>query len=90
MHGAIRLQLSHGSPIADAPCALQEEAFALWNEWSLLYPAKSEARTFLRSLSDSRWLVSVVHHDYKDRDALWHWLMRLQPAEPEGVDAEGR
>lgn len=68
---------------------MKEEAFALWNEWSLLYPAKSEPRTFLRSLADSRWLVSVVHHDYKDRDALWRWLMQLQPAGKEGVDVEG-
>ncbi|POY76656.1 putative Methylenetetrahydrofolate reductase (NAD(P)H) [Rhodotorula taiwanensis] len=67
-----------------------EEAFALWNEWSLLYPAKSDSRTFLRSISDSRWLVSVVHHDYKDKDALWRWLMQLQIAGREGGEAEGR
>ncbi|EMS25377.1 methylenetetrahydrofolate reductase (NADPH) [Rhodotorula toruloides NP11] len=71
-----------------------EEAFALWNEWSLLYPANSPSRTFIRSLADSRWLVSVVHHDYKEKDALWKWLLALKrPEEAQGAakgEAEGR
>ncbi|GAA5862151.1 hypothetical protein JCM8547_007757 [Rhodosporidiobolus lusitaniae] len=58
--------------------AWNEEAFALWNEWSLLYPAASPSRAYVRSLHDSRWLVSVVHHDYKDKDGLWKWLLALK------------
>lgn len=57
---------------------LQEEAFALWKEWSLLYAAASPARGFIRSIAESRWLVSVVHHDYKDQDGLWRWLLSLK------------
>ncbi|GJN88452.1 hypothetical protein Rhopal_001418-T1 [Rhodotorula paludigena] len=55
-----------------------EEAFALWKEWSLLYAAASPARGFIRSIAESRWLVSVVHHDYKDQDGLWRWLLSLK------------
>ncbi|GAA5966445.1 hypothetical protein JCM21900_004421 [Sporobolomyces salmonicolor] len=55
--------------------AWNEEAFAIWNEWSFLYPAQSPARSFIRKIADERWLVSVVHHDYKDTDALWRWLL---------------
>ncbi|GAA5946504.1 hypothetical protein JCM3775_007554 [Rhodotorula graminis] len=55
-----------------------EEAFALWREWSLLYAVASPARAFLRNVTETRWLVSVVHHDYKDRDGLWKWLLALK------------
>ncbi|GAA5993755.1 hypothetical protein JCM11641_004038 [Rhodosporidiobolus odoratus] len=68
--------------------AWNEEAFALWKEWSLLYPAASPSRAFVRSLHESRWLVSVVYHDYKDRDGLWRWLLELK--RPAVVDTEGR
>ncbi|GAA6026943.1 hypothetical protein JCM8097_005983 [Rhodosporidiobolus ruineniae] len=67
--------------------AWNEEAFALFREWSYLYAAASPSRAFLRAVHDSRWLVSVVHHDYKDRDALWRWLLELKRTEEDG---EGR
>lgn len=51
-----------------------EEAFAIWSEWELLFPARSATRKLLRSIHDTRWLVTVVHHDYKDPDALWKLL----------------
>lgn len=54
-----------------------EEAFAIWREWELLFPARSATRKFLRHIHDSRWLVTVVHHDYKDPDALWKLLEEL-------------
>ncbi|BGP13977.1 hypothetical protein JCM10213_005562 [Rhodosporidiobolus nylandii] len=63
--------------------AWNDEAFALWREWSLLYPSASPSRTFIRSLYESRWLVSVVYHDYKDRDGLWKWLLALKRTEGE-------
>lgn len=53
----------------------QEEAFSIWLEWSHLYPANSPSRAFIRNLADTRWLVSVVHHDYKNEDGLWNWLL---------------
>jgi len=55
--------------------AWNEEAFAIWLEWSQLYPIGSDARKFIRGLADSRWLVSVVHHEYKQEHALWGWLL---------------
>ncbi|SCZ97700.1 BZ3500_MvSof-1268-A1-R1_Chr4-3g07385 [Microbotryum saponariae] len=55
--------------------AWSEEAFAIWLEWSHLYPANSASRRFIRELADTRWLVSVAHHDYKQIDGLWQWLL---------------
>ncbi|KAM0792498.1 hypothetical protein ACM66B_005170 [Microbotryomycetes sp. NB124-2] len=55
--------------------AWNEEAFAIWVEWSHLYPAGSPSRKLLNELADTRWLVSVAHHDYKDSTALWKWLL---------------
>ncbi|WFC98321.1 methylenetetrahydrofolate reductase [NAD(P)H] [Malassezia yamatoensis] len=51
-----------------------EEAFAIWREWELLFPPSSATHKILRSIHDSRWLVTVVHHDYKDSNALWELL----------------
>ncbi|GAA6064554.1 hypothetical protein JCM10212_005781 [Sporobolomyces blumeae] len=58
--------------------AWAEEAFAIWREWSFLYPAQSPSRKFIRDVIDTRWLVSVVHHDYKDTEGLWQWLLEKQ------------
>lgn len=54
---------------------VQEEAFAIWTEWSFLYPAQSPSRKFIKEITETRWLVSVVHHDYKDTEGLWKWLL---------------
>ena len=51
-----------------------DEAFAIWREWELLFPPKSATRSLLRKIHDERWLVTVVHHDYKHPDALWKLL----------------
>ena len=51
-----------------------DEAFAIWREWELLFPPKSVTRSLLRKIHDERWLVTVVHHDYKHPDALWKLL----------------
>ncbi|GAA5903910.1 methylenetetrahydrofolate reductase (NAD(P)H) MET12 [Sporobolomyces salmoneus] len=56
--------------------AWAEEAFAIWKEWSFLYPAQSPSRKFIKAIAETRWLVSVVHHDYKDTDGLWRWLLK--------------
>lgn len=54
---------------------MQEEAFSIWLEWSYLYPVGSPSRKFIQDLADSRWLVSVCHHDFKDETGLWTWLL---------------
>lgn len=54
--------------------AWRDEAFAIWGEWEMLFPARSATRNLLRKFHDERWLVTVVHHDYKDADALWTLL----------------
>lgn len=51
-----------------------EEAFAIWREWELLFPQRSATHKLLRKIHDTRWLVTVVHHDYKEPDALWKLL----------------
>lgn len=53
---------------------LQEEAFSIWSDWALCYRPDSEERKTLESVRDERWLVSILHHDYKDTEALWKFL----------------
>lgn len=55
--------------------ALQEEAFDIWTEWSLLYPRNTPSRKLLEGIANEWWLVSLIHHDYKDQDALWRFLL---------------
>jgi methylenetetrahydrofolate reductase (NADPH) len=52
----------------------KEEAFSIWSEWASFYRPGSEERKVLESIRDNRWLVNVVHHDYKDSEALWTFL----------------
>ncbi|KAL9933157.1 hypothetical protein V8E36_007875 [Tilletia maclaganii] len=54
--------------------AWRDEAFAIWGEWACLYPPKSPSRQLLENVRDTRWLVTVVHHDFKDEKALWKFL----------------
>jgi methylenetetrahydrofolate reductase (NADPH) len=54
----------------------KEEAFDIWREWSLLYPRGSPARAVLEDVSDNWWLVSLIHHDYKDANGLWDFLLK--------------
>ena len=55
--------------------ASQEEAFEIWTEWSRLFPMRSAARGLLQKISEESWLVSLIHHDYKDPEALWRFLL---------------
>ncbi|BEJ16425.1 hypothetical protein CspHIS471_0510300 [Cutaneotrichosporon sp. HIS471] len=55
--------------------AWKQEAFEIWQEWARLYPRDSPARKYLDSVADEWWLVSLIHHDYKDKDALWRFLL---------------
>lgn len=52
----------------------QEEAFGIWEEWASYYPPDSQERKLLDGIRQRRWLVSIVHHDYKNPDALWTFL----------------
>jgi len=52
----------------------KEEAFSIWSDWALCYRPGSEERRLLEGVRDKRWLVSIVHHDYKDGEALWNFL----------------
>lgn len=52
----------------------KDEAFSIWSDWALCYRPGSEERKTLERVRDERWLVSIVHHDYKDTEALWNFL----------------
>ncbi|KAM0753743.1 methylenetetrahydrofolate reduct [Meredithblackwellia eburnea MCA 4105] len=62
--------------------AWREEAFSIWIEWSYLYPVGSPSRKFIQELADTRWLVSVCHHDFKQEGALWQWLLEQPSRKP--------
>lgn len=49
----------------------QEEAFSIWAEWASFYPPGSNQRTSLDIVRKSRWLMSILHHDFKNSRALW-------------------
>lgn len=53
----------------------KDEAFSIWNDWSYLYPTDSPSRALLQQMAEDRWLVSLVHHDFKDPDGLERFLM---------------
>lgn len=52
----------------------KDEAFSLWREWASFYPPDSVERRVLDDVWRHRWLITVVHHDYKDPQALWTFL----------------
>ncbi|KAJ7086012.1 methylenetetrahydrofolate reductase-domain-containing protein [Mycena belliarum] len=52
----------------------KDEAFSIWSEWASFYRPQSEERKLLESVRDERWLVSIVHHDYRNPNALWTFL----------------
>lgn len=53
---------------------LQDEAFSIWTNWASHFAPGSEERQLLEGIRDTRWLVNVTHHDFKDPDALWRFL----------------
>lgn len=46
----------------------------MWKDWASFYPPQSPEREVLEGVWKRRWLVSVVHHDFKGLDALWEFL----------------
>ncbi|KAL5529588.1 hypothetical protein ACEPAG_5573 [Sanghuangporus baumii] len=59
----------------DSFLSWKEEAFSIWEQWSLLYPPDSQERRLLDSVRKERWLVSVVHHNYKEPSQLWTFIL---------------
>ncbi|GBE81900.1 methylenetetrahydrofolate reduct [Sparassis latifolia] len=57
----------------------KDEAFSIWVEWASFYPPDSAERKLLDSILDQRWLLSIVHHDYTNPDALWTFLFKDSP-----------
>ncbi|KAK7467440.1 methylenetetrahydrofolate reductase 1 [Stygiomarasmius scandens] len=55
--------------------AWAEEAFSIWKNWASFYRPGSPERMLLDSVHETRWLVSLIHHDFKDTDALWTFLL---------------
>ncbi len=35
---------------------------------------KTASRKLIEDVKEERWLVTVVHHDYKEKEALWRFL----------------
>ncbi|KAL1746329.1 methylenetetrahydrofolate reductase-domain-containing protein [Schizophyllum fasciatum] len=58
-------------------CSWKDEAFDIWSDWASFYRPGSDERKLLEGVRDTRWLVSIVHHDYKDPDALWKFLKEV-------------
>ncbi|KXN92244.1 Methylenetetrahydrofolate reductase 2 [Leucoagaricus sp. SymC.cos] len=53
----------------------KEEAFSIWSDWSTCYRPGSEERKLLEDVRDQRWLINIIHHDYRDPRALWDVLL---------------
>ncbi|CAO1625252.1 unnamed protein product [Sympodiomycopsis kandeliae] len=63
-----------------------EESFEIWKEWECLFPQRSATKELFRRVGQEKWLVTVIHHDYKDLDALWRFL--LDKDQVKGLDVE--
>lgn len=53
----------------------KEEAFSIWSKWASFYAPGTEERATLDSVKQTKWLMSVVHHDYKNPRALWNFIL---------------
>ncbi|KAI5966027.1 MET12 [Candida theae] len=56
--------------------AWNEEAFLLWLEWARCYKKNSKSFELLNSIYNDYVLVSLVHHDFPNEDALWEQLLQ--------------
>jgi methylenetetrahydrofolate reductase (NADPH) len=54
--------------------SFQDEAFSMWQDWASYYEPGSPERVLLEDIHAKRWLVSLVHHNYREQDALWSFL----------------
>lgn len=56
--------------------AWNEEAFLLWLEWARCYKKNLKSFALLNSIYNDYVLVSLVHHDFPNEDALWRLLLQ--------------
>ncbi|KAI6834313.1 methylenetetrahydrofolate reductase-like protein [Hortaea werneckii] len=52
-----------------------EEAFGIWAEWQRVYQPGSESSRLLERTRKDCWLVSIIHHGYLEKGALWDALI---------------
>ncbi|KAL2315251.1 Methylenetetrahydrofolate reductase [Schizosaccharomyces pombe] len=50
------------------------ESFQVWGEWANLYSKNTPSRKLLENCINDRWLVTVIHHDFMDKNGLWKVL----------------
>lgn len=55
--------------------AWNEEAFLLWLEWARCYKKNSKSFELLNSIYENYVLVSMIHHDFINENALWDLLL---------------
>ncbi|RLV91490.1 Methylenetetrahydrofolate reductase 1 [Spathaspora sp. JA1] len=55
--------------------AWNEEAFALWLQWARCYKINSKSFQLLDSIYNEYVLVSLIHHDFPEENALWDTLL---------------
>ncbi|KAH7313233.1 methylenetetrahydrofolate reductase-domain-containing protein [Rhizoctonia solani] len=60
----------------DSFLAWKDDAFMIWHDFGLCYPPDSPTRKLIEDITKTRWLVSIVHHDYKDSNTLWDFLAK--------------
>ncbi|KAF7980152.1 hypothetical protein HWV62_39605 [Athelia sp. TMB] len=52
----------------------KDEAFSIWTEWASFYRPGSQERDLLDGVAQKRWLISIIHHDFKEPEGLWTFL----------------
>ncbi|KAL5635281.1 hypothetical protein ACGC1H_004161 [Rhizoctonia solani] len=60
----------------DSFLAWKDDAFMIWHDFGLCYPPGSPTRKLLENVIKTRWLVNIIHHDYKNSNALWDFLAK--------------
>jgi len=51
--------------------AWKDEAFSIGKQWAALYDEGSPTRKLLNEITDTYYLVNVVHNSFKDGDAIF-------------------
>ncbi|ODV65541.1 methylenetetrahydrofolate reduct [Hyphopichia burtonii NRRL Y-1933] len=55
--------------------AWNEEAFLLWLEWARCYKKTTKSFEILNNVYNDYYLVSLIHHDFKNESGLWDALL---------------
>ncbi|CEI89669.1 Putative Methylenetetrahydrofolate reductase [Rhizopus microsporus] len=51
--------------------AWKDEAFELWNRWARIYERDSESAKLILDITDSYYLINIVHNDFQDENGIW-------------------